>query len=305
MVVTREVEGALRAFLDASRFADAGWVVTDLDGTAVHESESRIVVAETVAEGLAALKARGRPVVLNSLRFPLNVIRTFGRAWHAITDAPLPLVSLNGGLTGYLAAKEGDEVAFEEIDAFPLTEREVERALDEVEGLLADGLDDIVIFHYARRWRLGELVWTPHETRVEALAAKYASASRVVAGGLDTLRATLAGEECCMLAVLADAPQDRRMAFQHVARSSFVTRAGVDKLAGLRALAARLGLDLAHAIGAGDTPMDTFLAGVGLAVKVGAHDLAFSGAHGAIAVDDPAAFGRVLFRLAELLDERR
>ena len=67
----------------------------------------------------------GRPVAINTLRFPLNVIRTFGREWGAITPAPLPLVSLNGAITGNLVHARGDTVVFEEIDAVPLTDGEL------------------------------------------------------------------------------------------------------------------------------------------------------------------------------------
>src|SRR4051812_36534682 len=100
MPLAQSIEGQLQSFLDGSRFARDGAVVTDLDGTAIHEFEGRAIIPDPVSHGLKRLNDLGRPVILNSLRFPLNVIRTFGREWYGITNAPLPLVSLNGGIMG-------------------------------------------------------------------------------------------------------------------------------------------------------------------------------------------------------------
>ena len=59
----------------------------------------------------------GRPVVLNTLRFPLNVIRTFGRAWSSITREPIPLVALNGAVVGMIDnAKIGTARLFDFIE---------------------------------------------------------------------------------------------------------------------------------------------------------------------------------------------
>ena len=116
MHTTSQVDEKLRSFLASSRFTEAGAVITDLDGTAVHEFEGRVTIPHLVSHGLKAINNRGhRPVVLNTLRFPLNVIRTFGREWHAITSAPLPLVSLNGSITGYLTESRSGEMVFEEM----------------------------------------------------------------------------------------------------------------------------------------------------------------------------------------------
>ena len=101
-----DVSGRLLDFHRRSGFAERGGVVTDLDGTAVHEREGRVLIADPVAEGLRELAMQGRPVVLNTLRFPRNVIDTFGRVWSAITSEPLPLVSLNG--SGWLTARLPD-----------------------------------------------------------------------------------------------------------------------------------------------------------------------------------------------------
>lgn len=188
-----EVSKRLRAFRRASQFAERGGVVTDLDGTAVHELDGRVYVAERVAEGLKALVDLGRPVVVNTLRFPLNVIRTFGREWGAITNQPVPLVSLNGAVLGLLTPVGEAETTFDELAAFPLSPAELEQAVFHVEELMVQGLHQILLFIYPRDWRQGEIIWTPHVERTVDLQAKYLSASRVVAGPVAVLGELLKG----------------------------------------------------------------------------------------------------------------
>ena len=294
---------ALLTFHHSSAFASRGGVVTDLDGTAVHEREGRVYVAEPVAEGLKALVERGRPVVINTLRFPLNVIRTFGREWSAITADPVPLVSLNGSVIGLLRPTDVGETTFDELVAFPLSVERVEEIAIRLETLLREGVDDIVVFHYPRDWRQGELVWTPRADRVDALRDKYRSASEVRTGSPDSFRESLVRDGACMLSVVVDFPADRLMAYQHTDPGGFLTAPGVDKLSGAREAAARLDFDLAESVGAGDTPMDAFLAGCGLAVHVGPMSLTYEGRLGTIRLRDPFELGDALFHLATLPHE--
>jgi len=100
--------------------------------------------------------------------------------------------------------------------------------------------------------------------------------------------------------VLADIPEDRRMAYQHTNPNRVVTAAGVDKLSGAREAAARLRFDLDQSLGAGDTPMDNFLSGVALAFHVGPLELAFRGRADTIRLADPFQLGAALFELAGL-----
>jgi hydroxymethylpyrimidine pyrophosphatase-like HAD family hydrolase len=295
-----DVAERIRAFHDASRFAERGGIVIDLDGTAVHEQEGQVFVAPPVVDALRAIAALGRPVVLNTLRFPLNVIRTFGRVWSDITHEPLPLVSLNGSVVGVLVPTEGDLPGFEELTAFPLSVAELEDAARGLETLIRDGLQDIVVFHYPRDWREGEHVWTPRADHVDALRERYRSATEVHTSSLAEFRDALLARGALMLSVLVDIPEDRRMAYQHVDPNRFVTTAGVDKLAGARAAAERLGFDLEHSVGAGDTPMDRFLAGVGLSLHVGPMRLEFLGRSDTVRLRDPFELGAALFELAEL-----
>ncbi len=75
MALSLEVENVLEQFFIQSRFAESGGIITDLDGTAVHAEHGRIYIPEPVEFGLKALYEAGRPVILNSLRFPLSVIK--------------------------------------------------------------------------------------------------------------------------------------------------------------------------------------------------------------------------------------
>jgi hydroxymethylpyrimidine pyrophosphatase-like HAD family hydrolase len=302
-MLASDVFDSLLAFRAGSRFTERGGVVTDLDGTALHEREGRVYVAEPVAEGLGALADLGRPVVVNTLRFPLNVVRTFGREWSSITRQPAPLVSLNGAVFGLLTPVGESQATFEELAAFPLSAAELEAAAARVEELMAEGLRNLSLFIYPRDWQAGEIVWTPEPGQVDYLRAKYLSASDVVTGSPEAVRRRLLSHGACMVSIQVEIPQDHRMAYQHVNPSRFVTSAGVDKLSGAREAAARLDFDLGQSVGAGDTPMDTFLQGVGLAAHVGPMELDLRGRLGTVRLRDPFELGAALFELARL-DEK-
>src|SRR4030095_4074810 len=143
-----EIENAIGDFAHRSGFTEHGGVVIDLDGTAVQEEKGRILIPQPVELGLKALYDRGRSVVLNSLRFPLSVMRTFGKEWLAISNSPIPVVTMNGSQVGYIKRDEKSELCFEEIAAFPLTSNEIGACLTGVEALLDDNIRDILLFHY-------------------------------------------------------------------------------------------------------------------------------------------------------------
>jgi hydroxymethylpyrimidine pyrophosphatase-like HAD family hydrolase len=300
MDLSPETERRLRRFYEQSRFGELGGVMTDLDGTAVHEHEGRITIPASVEHGLKRIRDLGRPLILNSLRFPLSVMRTFGEEWYAISNAPLPTVSLNGSLTGYITRSDSGGLAFEEIDSMPLEEAEIDGVIAQVSALLDSGLHDLLVFHYPRDWCCGERIWTPQAGRIDAVTAKYRSATEVTAEPIRALRDRMLADETCMVFLLVERPQDRLMAYQHVNRESFVTRGALGKHHGARRIAARLQVDLAHSVGAGDSPMDTFLGEVGLAVLVGPMALPFRGTIETIRLADSAELGRLMFRLADL-----
>ena len=303
MALSSEVDLALTEFTQRSRFTSHGGVITDIDGTAVIEDHGRVIIPKPVEFGLKALYDRGRPVVLNSLRFPLSVMRSFGKEWLAISGAPIPVVSMNGSQTGYVLWDTHGELCFEEIDAFPLNAKEIDAVLTGVEALLADNIRDVLLFYYPREWRMGEVIWTPVAEKVEHVKEKYRSASSVTAVELPKLEEQLHADEICMIFLLIERPADDLMAYQHSKPSSFFTTKGVDKLSGARSIASRLGFDLTESVGCGDSPMDAFLNGVGLAVQVGSLDLTFRGLQQTIQVNNTLELGDVLFRLAGLQEE--
>ena len=298
MVLNLHVENAIGDFAHSSGFLSHGGVVIDLDGTAVHEDHGRIMIPRPVELGLKALYDRGRPVVLNYLRFTRSVMRHCGKDWLAISTAPIPVVSMNGSQIGYVKRDDLGELSFEEIAAFPLTSNEIDACLAGVDALLDDNIRDLLLFYYPRDWRMGEIIWTPVAEKVDYVKEKYSSASAVSAVELAKLQEQLHAEEICMIFLLIERTADDLMAYQHSKPSSFFTTKGVDKLTGARAAAEYIGFQMPASLGAGDTPMDSFLNGVGLAVHVGPMELAFRGLLNTIRVADSFELGDVLFRLA-------
>ena len=290
----------LREFLAQSDFMRHGGVMTDLDGTAVHEENGRVYVSVPMETGLKRMNDLGRDVIINSLRFPLSVIRTFGKAWYHVAGVPVPVVSLRGSLCGRLVLQKSGEIGFEEIEAICLQREDVRRIVSNAAALVDAGANELLIFFYPRDWRRGEMIWTPDAARAQGVAAKYRSASQVISGGVQTLERALMAEEICMVFQLLDLPQDRAMAYQHTQRNSFFTHAGVDKHYGAQRIAQRLGIDLLHSIGAGDSPMDDFLAGVGLAVIVGRMQLEYKGRLHTVRIKDSLALGNLLLSIGEL-----
>lgn len=303
MTLSVEVEAKLQQFITESTFAESGGVVTDLDGTAVHEYQGKVVIPSEVEFGLKRHYDLGRPLVLNSLRFPLSVIRTFGKEWYRIANAPIPTVTLNGSLIGFVKSIES-ELVFEEAGAFPLTPEEIGEALEGVKGLLDEGIKNLLVFYYPRDWRIGEVIWTPSAENVEHVKEKYRSASAVTAVEFPKLHDQMLIEEVCMIFLLIDLPEDQLMAYQHTKRSNFITHKGVDKLFGARAMAEFLKFDLEQSLGAGDAELDTFLSGVGLSVLVGNNQLEFRGLVETIKLGSALEFGALLFRAADLAGAR-
>ncbi len=294
-----EAAAAIEEFLIRADHFGRGAVITDQDGTAVHEDNGRIYIPPQVEFGLKALYERGRPVVLNSLRFPLSVMRTFGKEWLAISGAPIPVISMNGSQLGYVKRDEKDELCFEELMAFPLSSTEIGAVLTGVDALLEDDIREVLLFYYPRDWRLGEIIWTPVAEKVDHIKAKYTSASSVIAVEPDKLAEMLHAEEVCMIFLLIERAADDLMAYQHSRPSSFFTAKGIDKLTGTRAMAEKLKFDLDASIGAGDTQMDNFLEAVGLAIQVGPHVLDFRGSIQTIRLASSFELGDALFHIAD------
>lgn len=304
MSLNEEVDITLQQFVRNSGFANSGGVITDLDGTAVHEHQGRIVIPKEVELGLLRHYQSGRPIVINSLRFPLSVLRTFGQDWYKLSNAPIPTVTLNGSLIGYINQAGEGELAFEEVAAFPLKGEEINEAMEGVQGLLQGGIKNLLVFYYPRDWRIGEVIWTPVPENVIPVKEKYLSASAVTAVEFPKLIAQMLEEDICMIFLLIDAPEDQLMAYQHTKRSNFITHKGVDKLFGARAMANAIKFELSDSLGAGDTELDSFLSGVGLAVIVGSNSLDFRGVRGTIKLPSSRELGTLLFRASDLAGDK-
>ena len=294
--------GPLKKFAEASDFSKA-FLALDLDGTALLEDKGKVFISGSVEKGVKAIHDLKMPVVLNTLRFPLSVIRTVGEAWYQIADAPILTVLLNGSVLGYIKCTD-DELHYEELAAYPLSHDEIKSMLEGVAQLAKAGIDDVLFFFYSRDWKEGETLWTPKADKVPALQKKFVSATRVISGPVEQLADELLRREICMTSLFIDRPEDTLMAYQHSKRNSFFTAKGVNKAFGLREVAAKLDLSSAEALGAGDTEMDTFLSEVGFAVIVGRAKLSFRGRKDTIRVGTPLELGDLILAYADLLKQK-
>jgi hydroxymethylpyrimidine pyrophosphatase-like HAD family hydrolase len=303
MPLIPQQELILEKFLDQVDFG-AGSVILDLDGTALLEERGKIYMSGSVERGIEEVVKLGRPLILNTLRFPISVIWTVARELEAVIKGKIPCVLLNGSLLGYIEKKE-DKFVFEELAAFPLRGEEIEGIIRGLTELVDNNIRDIIFFYYPRDWREGEIIWTPEADRIEFLENKYLSASRVRAWTLKELEEKMKLAEPCMAFLLVDRPGDTLMAYQHSRPSSFFTHEGIDKAFGMREMARRLQISLENSVGAGDTLMDNFLSELGLAVLVGNDRLPFRGVRETIILKDPIELGELITCFAALYEKRR
>ncbi|MGZ8553659.1 MAG: hypothetical protein ACXWV8_09660 [Chitinophagaceae bacterium] len=299
MALTMDQMAVLERFFSNSHFNTRGAVFTDLDGTAVHEVTGKVIIHEAVESGLNKIYDVGRPIVINTLRFPLSVIRTFSLDWYTISNAPIPVVLLNGSQLGFIAKTE-NEFSFEQLASFPLTAEEIYTVIYRLQRFEDDGIRDTILFYYPENWTNGEIIWTPDPGKIPHLQKKYTSASTVMSMPLGDLVSELLSNPVCMLLLLVDFPGDKLMAYQHTRRSHFITHHGVDKLFGAEKMAGFLNIDIHHSIGAGDTDMDNFLKAVGLSVHVGNPNLTFRGVTDTLLLPDFVEFGELLHRVAQM-----
>ena len=300
MPLSSSQSAQLQEFFNKSCFQEEGAVITDLDGTAIHEYKGRSLIPQSVELGLKKIYDLGRPVVVNTLRFPLSVMRTFGKEWYRISNSPIPTVLMNGSLLGYIVNDSNGGFAYEEIDAFVLQEKEIDEVLQTVRSFLEQKVLDLLVFYYPRQWQEGEIIWTPDKERIQAVQQKYLSAASVVSGDVEALSAQLKEKEICMIFLLIDLPQDKLMAYQHTKKNNFYTHNAIDKRFGAEKIADKLGFSLKHSIGAGDSEMDTFLNAVGQAVHVGNPFLKHEGLLPSIKLQGSAELGELLFELAAM-----
>src|SRR5207302_4930642 len=144
----------LKKFARSSDFSKT-FLALDLDGTALLEDHGKVFISSSVEKGVKAIHDLKIPVVLNTLRFPLSVITTVGHAWYQIADVPILTVLLNGSVLGYIKCDE-DQLHYEEIAAYPLSQSEIAAMLEGVTQLMKAGIDDLLLFFYSRDWKEGE-----------------------------------------------------------------------------------------------------------------------------------------------------
>lgn len=303
MAISNEKIIALNSFLRRADFR-SGSVILDLDGTALLEEEGKVFISGSVGNGLKEIVRLGRPVILNTLRFPLSVIKTVGQEWLDLSNEKIPTICLNGGIFGFIE-RVGNEIVFDEVGSYPVRGEEIEPTMLGLSELLTNHVHDLVLFFYPRDWRKGEIIWVPDETKIKPLTEKYQSASHVITCPVAELEHTLKDLEACMIFVLVNEPKDKLMAYQHNEPASFINRAGVDKSFGLAGFASILGVSLPDSMGAGNTSMDNFLASVGLAVVVGSEKLEHRGLRETIAVHDPIELGELMIDLAAMVQGQR
>jgi hydroxymethylpyrimidine pyrophosphatase-like HAD family hydrolase len=280
--------------------ASKSFLALDLDGTALLEDHGKVFISSSVEKGVKAIYDLKLPVILNTLRFPLSVISTIGEAWCQLADVPILTVLLNGSLLGHIQP-QGGELVYQELAAYCMTPAEIAVITGGVEQLVKAKIDEVLLFFYPRNWREGETLWVPNPKKIPEMRKKFVSASRVISGPVSALSRELLSREICMTSLFIDRPEDTLMAYQHGRRSSFFTGKGVSKASGLREMAARLKLEPAHALGAGDTEMDTFLSEVGFAVIVGEGKLKFKGRSETVRVSTPLKLGELIMNYAMLL----
>jgi len=300
MALPASQSAQLQHFFNHSKFDECGGLITDLDGTAIHEFEGHYSIPQSVQLGLDKIYDLGRPIVLNTLRFPLSVIRTFGKEWYKISNSPIPTVLMNGSQLGYIMQNNEGNFLYNEIDAFPLEPTEIAAVLQIITSFIKNNDLDLLVFYYPRDWEQGEIIWTPLPSKIDMVQKKYMSASKVYSSSLENLQSDLHDQEICMIFLLIDVPQDRLMAYQHTKRNNFFTHKGVDKDFGAQQIANHLQFELKHSIGAGDTEMDSFLRSVGLAIHVGNPLLTYEGLLPPIKVKNSSEFGEILFELAAM-----
>jgi hydroxymethylpyrimidine pyrophosphatase-like HAD family hydrolase len=290
----------LQHFFNQSAFAECGAVITDLDGTAIHEFEGRYSIPQSVELGLEKIYALGRPVIINTLRFPLSVMRTFAKEWYQVSNAPIPTILMNGSQLGFITQPEHDFFDFQEIAAFTLQPDEIDKVLEVIKKIVDDKVSEFMVFYYPRDWKKGENIWVPVKEKIETARRKYLSASAVIAGDYHIIEAELKKQDICMVFLLIDLPHDRLMAYQHTKKANFFNSEGVDKRSGTEYISQYLKFDLKNSLGAGDSEMDNFLEAVGQAVHVGNPFLKFEGLVPPIRLRSSAELGELLGLLADM-----
>lgn len=297
MALTEEQIKLIQDLAGQPGFRQYGGLITDLDGTIVQHQEGNYIIPMEVQAGLQHLYQGDCAVILNTIRFPVSIIKTFAAILYPIAQNPLPVISLNGSQWGYILATENGEFSFTEAGATPLKPEELQHFIADLKLLIQNKVPNITVFYYPRDWTKGEIIWSAEEDRVAEITQTYQSASRVYSSSLEILEENLLAEDISMIYLLVKKSLIPGAHLQHNLKD-FYTSAGVNKLAGAHAFINQLGRNLQYFIGAGDTPMDVFLKETGAVIKVGSLSLGFDCQQAILPVDTVAEIGEVFVQIA-------
>ncbi|QNF31190.1 HAD hydrolase family protein (plasmid) [Adhaeribacter swui] len=298
MALTEEQKKLIQNFVSQPLFRQHGGLMTDLDGTIVLHQNGNFSIPPEVQAGLNKLYQSNCPIILNTIRFPLSIIKTFAAVLYPLAQKPIPVISLNGSQWGYILLGENQEYRFIEAGAQPLIPADIQSCIADVRLLVQQQVPNIAAFYYPRDWTKGEIIWTPAENKVAELAQSYPSASHVYSSSLAILENNLNAEEISMIFLLG---KKDHLAATFLQRNfkDFYTTTGVNKLTGAHAFVNQLGRTLNQFIGAGDTPMDVFLQETGAVIKVGNLPLDFDCQAPILPVETVAELGEVFTPMAE------
>jgi hydroxymethylpyrimidine pyrophosphatase-like HAD family hydrolase len=298
MALTEEQKKLIQDYASHPDFRQYGGLMTDLDGTIVQHQEGNYAIPYQVQACLNDLYRVNCPIILNTIRFPISIIKTFAPVLYPIAQHPIPVISLNGSQWGYIAPGENEDFSFTEAGAQPLKPAEIKRFMANLRFLVQHKVPHIAAFYYPRDWTKGEIIWSAEESRVAEMAQTYKSASRVYSSSLPVLENNLTAEEISMIFLLVKKDLIPGKYLQHDLKD-FYTTAGVNKLAGAHAFVNQLGRTLQNFIGAGDTPMDVFLQETGAVIKVGNLPLDFDCQATILPVETVSEMGEVFTQIAE------
>jgi hypothetical protein len=298
MVLTEQQKKIIQNFASQPGFRQYGGLISDLDGTIVQHQDGNYFIPPEVQTGLNDLYRANCPIILNTIRFPLSIIKTFAGVLYPIAQNPIPVISLNGSQWGYISSEEDQEFSFTEAGAQPLQPTEIKSFIANLRLLIKNKLSQVAAFYYPRDWTKGEIIWAAEEDRVAELAQNYKSASRVYSSSLSILEKNLLGEDISMIFLFVNKDQIPGTHLQHNLRD-FYTTAGVNKLSGAHAFVNQLGRNLPYFIGAGDTPMDVFLKETGAVIKVGDLPLGYNCQATILPVATVAEIGEVFTQIAQ------
>ncbi len=212
MALSQEEQQQLETFFHQSDFANEGWLITDMDGTVITEEAGAYSIPTHVVIGLKKLYDLGRPIIINTLRFPKSVMRTYNKVWFSNFDYTVPAVLMNGSQLVEFTKQGEDDFTCKEITAFPLTENEIHQQIKRVQEMVNNDTPELLVFYYPRNWEKGAIIWTPAEDRIPAIQEKYRSASVVYHSPVAELQKHLLAEDICMMFILVEIANDKQMA---------------------------------------------------------------------------------------------